>query len=70
MMDSISQKAGEIIGDPASIHQEINDVFRKHYAMPLDFDNAQHNAPDWEPYAEDQTLLNDAFQDSNIPPWV
>ena len=37
VMDSI--KTGEIIGDPALIHQDITDVFREHYVMPLSFNN-------------------------------
>ena len=37
--------------------------------MPLDFRTELHNAPDWAPYADDATLLNHAYRDSNIPAW-
>ena len=38
VMDSISRNTGEVIGDLAINHQEITDMFREHYAMPLDFE--------------------------------
>ena len=51
VMDSIGRKTREVIGDKGLIHKNITDVLWDHYAMPLDFNNKLHNAPNWEPYA-------------------
>ena len=37
--------------------------------MPLDFNNKLHNAPDWEPYADDPALFKQAFRNSTISFW-
>ena len=68
-MDSIRRTTGEVIGDPALIHQDITDVLREHYAMPLDFDNVLHYALDWQPYVDDKSLFSHAYRDLNDPTW-
>ena len=67
-MDSLRQTSGEVIRDPALIHQDIADVFKEHYEMPLDFDNEMHRVSDWQQYAEDKKLFTHVNRDSNIPP--
>ena len=66
-MDSLCRLSGEVIGDPALIHQDITDVFREHYEMPLDFDNEMHRASDWQQYAEHKEVFTHVYQDSIIP---
>ena len=69
VMDSLCRTSGEVIGDPALIHQDITNVFREHFEMPLDFDNEMHRASDWQQYANDKARFTHVYRDSNIPPW-
>ena len=69
-MDTLRCRTGEVTGDPAVVHTEITDVFRDHYAIPLDFDNKLHNAPVWELFVKNRALFGSVYADSNIPTYL
>ena len=57
VMDSFCRTSGEVIGDPTLIYQDITDVFREYYILPMDFDNEMHRASDCQRYAESKPLF-------------
>ena len=67
-MDTLRCRTGDVTGDTGFVHTEITDVFQDQYAMALDFDNELHNAPDWQPFAENRAHFGCVNTDSNIPP--
>ena len=68
--DTLRCETGEVTGDPAMMHTEKTDVFRDHYAMPLDFNNGLHNAPDWRPFVENRVQFGSVYAVSNIPTYL
>ena len=51
-LDNVTLASGEILGDPAMIHEKNTEHYVNHYALPPDQNNRLHNASDWLPFVQ------------------